>query len=126
MRMLFSKVKNLNAGRLVKDVSFELRRGEILGFAGLMGAGRTETARALFGADKVETGTVEIHGKPVRISSPMDAVHYGLGYLSEDRKRFGLATGLSVTENSILASYDDFEKGLLSTKKRLTTLPKSM
>jgi ribose transport system ATP-binding protein len=118
------KVKNLNAGRLVKDVSFELRRGEILGFAGLMGAGRTETARALFGADKVETGTVEIHGKPVRISSPMDAVHYGLGYLSEDRKRYGLATGLSVTENSILASYDDFEQGLFVHKKKIDNITK--
>ncbi len=118
------RVKNLNAGRMVKDVSFELRRGEILGFAGLMGAGRTETARALFGADKVETGTVEIHGKPVRISSPMDAVHYGIGYLSEDRKRFGLATGLSVTENSILASYDDFEKGLFIHRKKIDDITK--
>ena len=111
------RVKNLNAGRLVKNVSFELRKGEILGFAGLMGAGRTETARALFGADPVETGMVEIHGKPIKISSPMDAVRHGIGYLSEDRKRFGLAVGLSVTENAILASYDDYEKGLFIHKK---------
>jgi len=106
------KVKNMNAGKMVKDVSFELRKGEILGFAGLMGAGRTETARALFGADRIESGMVEIHGRPVRINSPMDAVSHGIGYLSEDRKRYGLAVGLSVTDNAILASYDDYEKGL--------------
>ena len=111
------KVTGLNAGRLVKDVSFELKKGEILGFAGLMGAGRTETARALFGADKVETGLVEIEGKPVNITSPMDAVRHGIGYLSEDRKRFGLATGLDVTENSLMASYDKYEKGLFIHEK---------
>ena len=111
------KVTKLNAGRMVKDVSFELKKGEILGFAGLMGAGRTETARALFGADKVETGVVEIDGKPVHITSPMDAVKHGIGYLSEDRKRYGLATGLDVTENSLMASYDDYEKGLFIHEK---------
>ena len=116
------RVKNLNAGRLVKNVSFELKKGEILGFAGLMGAGRTETARALFGADPVESGLVEIHGKPVRITSPMDAVRHGIGYLSEDRKRFGLAVGLSVTENAILASYDDYEKGLFIHRKEVSDI----
>jgi len=106
------KVRNLNAGRMVKDVSFDLKRGEILGFAGLMGAGRTETARALFGADKKESGTVEINGKRVHINTPMDAVASGIGYLSEDRKRFGLAVNLSVLDNSIMATYDDYQKGL--------------
>ncbi len=106
------KVSHLNAGKLVKDVSFELKKGEILGFAGLMGAGRTETARALFGADKVETGVVEIHGKPIRIQTPMDAVRHGIGYLSEDRKRYGLAVNLNVTDNAIMASYDEYGKGL--------------
>ena len=118
------RVKNLNAGKMVKNVSFDLHRGEILGFAGLMGAGRTETARALFGADKIETGTIEIKGKPVRITSPMDAVHHGIGYLSEDRKRYGLAVNLSVTENSILASYDDFEKGVFVHKKKIANITK--
>jgi len=116
------KVSNLNSGRLVKDVSFELKKGEILGFAGLMGAGRTETARALFGADKVETGTVEIKGRPVRINSPMDAVRHGIGYLSEDRKRYGLAVNLDVTNNAIMASYDDFEKGLFIHKKHINEI----
>lgn len=113
------RVKNLNAGRMVKDISFELRKGEILGFAGLMGAGRTETARALFGADEIDSGTVEIHGRPVRIKSPMEAVSHGIGYLSEDRKRFGLAVGLSVTDNSIMASYDDYEQGLFIHSKKI-------
>ncbi len=116
------KVNSLNAGKLVKDVSFELRRGEILGFAGLMGAGRTETARALFGADPLDSGYIEINGKPVKISSPMDAVRHGIGYLSEDRKRYGLALGLSVTENSILAAYDDFEHGLFVHKKKVAKI----
>ncbi|TVQ37502.1 MAG: sugar ABC transporter ATP-binding protein [Spirochaetaceae bacterium] len=106
------KVDRLNAGRLVKDVGFELRRGEILGFAGLMGAGRTETARAIFGADPVQSGSITIRGRRVRISSPADAVAHGIGYLSEDRKRFGLALTLSVKENAVLATYERFQHGL--------------
>ena len=81
------KVEHLNAGRMVRDVSFELRKGEILGFSGLMGAGRTETARALFGADPRESGDIYVEGKKVAIHSPQDAVREGIGYLSEDRKR---------------------------------------
>jgi ribose transport system ATP-binding protein len=104
------RVRNLNAGKLVQNVSFELRRGEILGFAGLIGAGRTETARAIFGADEVQSGTIEINGRPASISSPMDAVAHGIGYLSEDRKRYGLALGLTVKENAVMATYDEFER----------------
>lgn len=113
------RVTGLNAGKMVKDVSFELKRGEILGFAGLMGAGRTETARALFGADEIESGKIEIHGKPVMIKSPIEAVSHGIGYLSEDRKRYGLALGLSVMDNAIVASYDDYERGLFVHAKRI-------
>lgn len=105
------RVRNLNAGKLVQNVSFELRRGEILGFAGLMGAGRTETARAIFGADEIQSGTIEINGAPARIRSPQDAVAHGIGYLSEDRKRFGLALGLSVRDNAALATYEAFDNG---------------
>lgn len=105
------RVRNLNAGKLVKNVSFEVRRGEILGFAGLMGAGRTETARAIFGADPVQSGQIEIHGRPVHIGSPKDAVAHGIGYLSEDRKRYGLALNLTVKDNVVLATYEDFQKG---------------
>ena len=113
------RVKKLNAGKMVQDVSFELRRGEILGFAGLMGAGRTETARALFGADEIQSGTVEINGRPVWIQSPEDAVSHGVGYLSEDRKRFGLALNLSVKDNVVLATYEEFEKGLFIQAKKV-------
>lgn len=105
------RVRNLNAGPLVKDVSFEVKRGEIVGFAGLMGAGRTETARAVFGADPVESGTIEVHGRRVDITSPADAVAQGIGYLSEDRKRYGLALNLTVRDNVALATFDRFEKG---------------
>jgi len=105
------RVRGLNAGKLVQDVSFELRRGEILGFAGLMGAGRTETARAIFGADEVQSGSIEINGRPAHITSPQDAVAHGIGYLSEDRKRYGLALGLAVKDNVVLATYEEFQKG---------------
>ncbi|MBN2618227.1 MAG: sugar ABC transporter ATP-binding protein [Spirochaetales bacterium] len=116
------KVENLNAGRMVQNINFELKKGEILGFAGLMGAGRTETARALFGADEKESGRIVINGREVDIKTPMDAVAHGIGYLSEDRKRYGVAVELSVTENSIMASYDDYETGLLINEKRISQI----
>ncbi len=112
------EVENLNAGRMVKDVSFKLRKSEILGFSGLMGAGRTETVRAIFGADPHERGIIKIHGRPVTIGSPMDAIRYGIGYLSEDRKRYGLAVGLSVLDNSIMTSYEKFEKSIFVDYKK--------
>ena len=102
------EVKHLNAGKEVKDVSFQLRRGEILGFAGLMGAGRTEVARALYGADRRQTGEIFINGKKVKIKTPAQAVKHGICYLSEDRKRYGLMLDKSVTDNSALASIDDY------------------
>jgi ribose transport system ATP-binding protein len=102
------EVKNLNRGREIRDVSFSVRKGEILGFAGLMGAGRTEVARAIFGADRRESGEILVNGKPVDIHTPWDAVRAGIGYLSEDRKQFGLATGLDVRNNIALASIERF------------------
>ncbi len=102
------EVRNLTAGREVQDVSFALRKGEILGFAGLMGAGRTEVCRALYGADKLQKGEIYIHGKKIRITSPSQAVKNGICYLSEDRKRYGLMLEKSVTDNSALASVDDY------------------
>jgi ribose transport system ATP-binding protein len=106
------KVEHLNAGRMVRDVSFELRRGEILGFSGLMGAGRTETARALFGADPRDSGDIYVEGKKVAIHSPQEAVRMGIGYLSEDRKRFGVVLKKSITENSTLACLAEYIKHL--------------
>jgi ribose transport system ATP-binding protein len=116
------EVRNLNRGRMVRDVSFELRKGEILGFAGLVGAGRTEVARAVFGADRAESGEILVHGTPVRIASPADAVRHGIGYLSEDRKRFGLALGMDVESNIVLASLRRFVGWLGRINSRLTRL----
>jgi len=98
------EVRKLNRGPLVRDVSFTLRRGEILGFAGLMGAGRTEVARAIFGADKAQSGEIMVRGTKATIKTPADAVALGIGYLSEDRKRFGLATGMDVESNIVMAT----------------------
>ncbi len=102
------EVRGLNRGRALTDVNFTLRRGEILGFAGLMGAGRTEVARAIFGADPVDSGEVYIEGKRVHIKSPNDAVRHGIGYLSEDRKRYGLTLGMDVETNVVLAAFRKF------------------
>jgi ABC-type sugar transport system ATPase subunit len=88
----------------LRDISFSLKKGEILGFAGLMGAGRTELARAIFGAEPPERGEIRVHGKPVTIRTPADAVRAGIGYLSEDRKHYGLALGMDVRANIALAS----------------------
>jgi ribose transport system ATP-binding protein len=106
------EVKHLAGGRAVRDVSFELHKGEILGFAGLMGAGRTETMRLIFGADPMEKGEIFVKGEKALIRHPKDAVRYGIGYLSEDRKRFGLALGMSVKVNTVMASLKDFLKPL--------------
>jgi len=102
------EVQGLSRGRTVRNVSFSLRRGEILGFAGLVGAGRTEVARAVFGADRPDTADIRVHGKAARINSPGDAVRQGIGYLSEDRKRYGLALGMDVEANIVLATLRKF------------------
>lgn len=112
------KVEHLNAGKMVQDVSFELRKGEILGFSGLMGAGRTETARAIFGADPKQSGDIYIKGKKVEINNPQDAVNCGIGYLSEDRKRYGVVVQKTVAENSTMAHLGSFLKGLFINKKK--------
>lgn len=90
----------------VHNVSFHLRKGEILGLAGLVGAGRTETARLICGADRMASGEILVNGRPVRIKSPHDAVKAGIGYLSEDRKRYGLCLGLSVAQNVALPNLE--------------------
>lgn len=106
-------VRNLNSGEHVKDVSFTLRRGEVLGFAGLMGAGRTETARAIFGADPIDSGEIYINGEKVNIHTTADAVAHGIGYLSEDRRVDGMITGFTIQDNIAIVSIDTFLKGLL-------------
>ena len=106
------KVKGLNKGRSVIDLSFELKKGEILGFSGLMGAGRTEMARLLFGADEKDSGEIFIKGEKVAIKSPEDAVKHRIGYLSEDRKRYGVITGMSVADNTVMTCLSKFCKSL--------------
>jgi ribose transport system ATP-binding protein len=102
------RVTGLNRGKALREVSFSLNKGEILGFAGLMGAGRTEVARAIFGADPIDSGEIQVHGQVRRIASPADAVENGIAYLSEDRKHFGLVTGMSVRDNVTMASWGRF------------------
>ncbi len=112
------EVRHMTSGRAVRDVSFTLRKGEILGLSGLMGAGRTEVCRALYGADPKQKGEVYINGKKVTIRTPEQAVKHGICYLSEDRKRYGLMLQKSVTENSVIASVDDFIKaGIINDGK---------
>jgi ribose transport system ATP-binding protein len=100
------EVKNLNAGRQVRDVSFSLYAGEIVGFAGLMGAGRTETTRAVFGVDPKESGQIFLDGKEVKINHPMDAIKAGIVLAPEDRKKDGLCTKLSIRDNLALPNLD--------------------
>jgi len=124
------KVENLNAGRMVQNVSFYVRQGEILGFAGLVGAGRTEVARAIFAGENYESGDVYIYGKKVKIKNPSDAVKVGIAYLSEDRRRFGLALGMNVDENISMAnmkefstlSFINFTKSLKNSQKQKEAL----
>lgn len=112
------EVKNLCSGNTIKNVSFKLRKGEILGFSGLMGAGRTEVARAIFGADRYDSGEIFVNGEKVAISEPYAAVKHGICYLSEDRKRYGLMLGKSISENTALSSLDKFIKfGWINDRK---------
>ncbi len=101
------EVRGLSARGEVKNVSFTLHAGEILGFAGLVGAGRTETARLIFGADRKDAGEILIEGKPVRIDAPVDAVEAGLALVPEDRGQQGLVLMLPVQENIVLPTLDE-------------------
>ncbi|MFN2453346.1 MAG: sugar ABC transporter ATP-binding protein [Pyrinomonadaceae bacterium] len=102
------RVEGLSTKGGLKGISFSLHKGEVLGIAGLLGAGRTELARAIFGLDKILSGTIYINGAPQRINSPRSAINSGIGFLTEDRKSQGLVLPLSVKENLCLASVDKF------------------
>jgi ribose transport system ATP-binding protein len=104
------QVRGLTRRGVVHDVSFTLRRGEILGFAGLVGAGRTETVRLIFGADHRDAGEILMDGRPVRIASPVDAVAAGIGFVPENRATQGLVLGLPVLENVVLPTLDEHAK----------------
>lgn len=112
------EVKNLTSGDLVKNISFKLKKGEILGVSGLMGAGRTETARVIFGAYPKEEGEIFYHGKKIEINSTSDAIDYGIGYVSEDRRRYGALVEKDITENITLNNLDPYiEKGLIQERE---------
>ena len=100
------EVKNLSTKDMLKDVSFKVRKGEILGFAGLVGAGRTEVMRAIFGIDKKDSGEIYMEGKKADIRSPQDAIRYGIGLVPEDRKNQGLVLGMTVKENISMPSLE--------------------
>ncbi len=104
-------VRNLGLGKAFHDVSFELRRGEVLGITGLVGAGRTELASAIFGIAPVEDGDIRVAGRLVRIRRPADAMRYGIGLVTEDRKGSGLVPTMSVMHNMTLASLRDYCAG---------------
>ena len=106
------QANHLNAGTMVKDVSISVRKGEVLGLSGLVGAGRTETFRAIFGADKKDSGEIIIDGKEVKISSPQDAVACGVGMLPEDRKQHGVLLDLSIKINGTLTILNRLTKSL--------------
>jgi len=100
------EVKNLNAGKMVRDINFELYEGEIVGIAGLMGAGRTETTRAIFGADPKDTGEIFLDGKEIIINKTIDSIRAGIVLAPEDRKKDGLCIRLSVNDNIALPNLD--------------------
>ena len=107
------EVKNLKELGVLKDVSFKAYGGQILAFAGLVGAGRTETMRALFGADPLDGGEIYVHGKKVNIKNPGQAIRQGIAFLTEDRKGQGLVLSESIKTNMILANMKRFTKGFL-------------
>ncbi len=114
------EVRNIGDGRRVNDVSFELHAGEVLGLAGLVGAGRTEMARMLFGADPRRTGEIRLKGKPVTIRSPQDAIDAGIVYLTEDRKAEGVLLDMSAKDNiNLMICPKDAKGGVLDLKKML-------
>lgn len=106
------EVEGLKWKNMVKGISFQLRKGEVLGFAGLMGAGRTESARTIFGAERKAEGKIRVRGQEVDIHSPYDAVAHGISYLSEDRKQFGLILSMSVENNITISSLDNLSSRL--------------
>jgi ribose transport system ATP-binding protein len=103
-------IQNLSSGQVLEDVSLSLRRGEIVGIAGLTGSGRTELARCIFGARKIDKGEIRINGKAVKIGSPRDALKHKVGFLTEDRNEEGLVLGLSVRHNAALPSLNQRQR----------------
>jgi ABC-type sugar transport system ATPase subunit len=115
----YFSVRGISSPGLFKDVSFTLRRGEILGVAGLVGAGRTEMARGIVGLEKLSTGTVEMDGKGLRIHSVSDAIRHGIAYVTEDRKNLGLYLNFSIKANLVAPSLDSFVRAGMMRQKAI-------
>lgn len=115
------EVKGLSSGKVLKNISFTLKRGEILGFAGLVGAGRSELMRAIFGIDDFDEGEIYLEGRKVTIKHPLDAIKLGIGFVPEDRKLQGLILGMTVRENITLPSLEKMSSnGFVNIKKEKT------
>ncbi|MCQ4637439.1 sugar ABC transporter ATP-binding protein [Anaerovorax odorimutans] len=106
------EVSGLKSGKMVKDVSFHVKAGEVVGFAGLVGAGRTETMRVIFGADKPEGGEIRLEGKSVKINTPKKAIKNGIGMVPEDRKQQGLLLDMPIKINGTMSSLQDFSSAI--------------
>jgi len=119
---VYFKAEHINRGRKVQDLSFEVRKGEVLGINGLVGAGRTETIRAIFGEDKRDSGKIYIDGEEVKINSPQDAVKHGIGLLPEDRKTQGVILNIPIRNNITLGCMKRFRgfMGAIQVKKEST------
>ncbi|MFQ6097544.1 MAG: sugar ABC transporter ATP-binding protein [Armatimonadota bacterium] len=111
-------VRGLSRGTAVRDVSFDLYRGEIIGIAGLVGAGRTELARLIFGADRRDAGEIRLYGQPVPLATPREAIRRGIGFVTEDRKLQGLILGMALKENVTLANLDEVTSAGFIRKRR--------
>jgi ribose transport system ATP-binding protein len=114
------------SGGMFSDISFSVKSGEILGFSGLMGAGRTEVMRAIFGLDPLKSSRIKLNGQTVKINSPAEAIHYGIGFLTEDRKEEGLILDFSIKDNVTLPSTKDFIHHALFDEKTSTDFVKQL
>ena len=111
------EIQNLNLKNVFSDISFSIRKGEILGFAGLVGSGRSEIAESIFGINKYDSGTIKIEGKEVKIMSPKKAINLGIGFVSENRVEHGLIINFPIRENIILHSLKNFTKRFFFNEK---------
>jgi ribose transport system ATP-binding protein len=116
------KIESLSRGKVLDNINFSVKAGEVLGIAGLVGSGRTELARTIFGIDQKNKGKIYIEGEEVKIDNPYDAVKLGIGFIPEDRKEQGLILNMSIESNVILPSIDKFIKGGLIDKRKQSNI----
>jgi ribose transport system ATP-binding protein len=112
------RVEGLNQGKKLRNISFSVKAGEVLGIAGLVGAGRTELVRAIFGADPIDSGTIFVYGRPVSVKSPRDAIRHGIALLTEDRKQQGLFLQLSVRKNITMSVLERLTSTIVTSRPK--------